>query len=280
MNTKLLEILIAILAATLPCHFILAQNQQTNNATAETNNATAELQNLVTKVRADLQAGKTTKAELSDDLKQFDTLLAEHKDEKTEAVAEILYVKATIYAQVFQDTATADALMKQLTNDFSGTELVTMLQKQQEQEAEADKVQANLTIGSQFPDFNEKDVMGNPVSIAKYKGKVVLIDFWATWCAPCVMEMPGIIATYQKYHDKGFEVIGISQDQDQQKLLDFIKQNDMPWQQFFDGDKDLALKYGVQVIPTTFLLDRNGKIIAKDLRGEDLADAVAKALSK
>lgn len=277
MNTKLLKFLIAIFVATLPCHFILAQQSQ------QTNDATAELQDLVMKVRADLQAGKTTKAELSDDLKRFDTLLAEHKGEKTEAVAEILYVKATIYAQVLQDTATADALIKQLTNDFSGTELATMLQKHQEQEAKVNKIQAALAIGAQFPDFSEKDVTGKPLSIANYKGKVVLIDFWATWCPPCRAEIPNVVATYQKYHDKGFEIIGVSLDQDRQKLLDYMKENNMTWQQYFDGqgwNNKLAQKYGIDSIPMTFLLDGNGKIIGKNLRGEELTDAVANAVGK
>jgi peroxiredoxin len=273
MKTKLL---IAIFVALLPCRFALAQDQ-------ETNSAATELKALVMKVRTDLQAGKTTKAELSDDLKQFDTLLAEHKGEKTDDVAKILYVKSTIYAQVLQDTATADALMKQLTNDFSGTEFVAMIQKQQEQEAAVGKIQAGLAVGKPFPDFSEKDVNGKPLSIANFKGKVVMIDFWATWCPPCRAEIPNVVATYQKYHDKGFEIIGVSLDQDQEKLMNFTKENNMTWQQYFDGqgwNNKLAQKYGIDSIPMTFLLDGNGKIIGKDLRGEELTDAVASAVNK
>ena len=265
--------LIALVAAMLPCRFVLADG---------TGDATQELKALVQKVRTDIQSGKTTEADLSDDLKQFDTLLAEHKGEKTDAVAQILYMKAILYSQVIHDTAKGEALMNQLTNDFSGTAFVAKLEKQQAQEAQAMKIQAGLVEGAQFPDFNEKDVMGKPLSIANYKGKVVMIDFWATWCPPCRGEIPNVVATYQKYHDKGFEIIGVSLDSDQEKLLSFIKENNMTWQQYFDGqgwNNKLAVKYGIESIPMTFLLDGNGKIIGKGLRGEELTDAVANALA-
>jgi thiol-disulfide isomerase/thioredoxin len=144
-------------------------------------------------------------------------------------------------------------------------------------------MQAALTVGAQFPDFNEKDVDGKPLSIASYKGKVVLVDFWATWCGPCRAELPHVIATYKKYHDQGFEIIGISLDQDQAKLTGFTKAMNMTWPQFFDGQgwqNKLAAKYGIESIPAAFLLDGNGKIIGRDLRGEALMQAVAKALGK
>jgi len=123
---------------------------------------------------------------------------------------------------------------------------------------------------------------GKPLSIANFKGKVVLIDFWATWCPPCRAEIPNVVATYQKYHDKGFEIIGVSLDEDKAKLIDFTKDQNMTWQQFFDGQgwsNKLAVKYGIQSIPATFLLDGDGNIIGKDLRGDDLTQAVAKALN-
>jgi thiol-disulfide isomerase/thioredoxin len=275
MKNKFLITLIVI-AATLPARFVFA------DATADADVST-QLKALVMKVRTDIQAGKTTEAALSDDLKQFDVLLAQHKGEKTDAVAQILYVKATLYAEVIQNTAKADALMKQLTNDYSGTKFVAMIQKQQAQEAAVAKIQSQLAVGSQFPGFNVKDVTGKPLSLSDYKGKVVMIDFWATWCGPCRQEAPNVVATYQKYHDKGFDIIGISLDQEQQKLLDFTKQNNMTWRQYFDGQgwsNQLAVKYGIESIPMDFLIDGNGKIIGKDLRGDDLEAAVAKAVGQ
>ena len=144
-------------------------------------------------------------------------------------------------------------------------------------------MRASLVVGAKFPDFNEKDVAGKPISIANDKGKVVLVDFWATWCGPCRAELPNVLATYNKYHDKGFEIVGISLDQDQAKLADFTKSMNMPWPQIFDGQgwqNKLAVKYGIESIPATFLLDGEGKIIGRDLRGEELPAAVAKALAK
>ncbi len=275
MKNKFLIVLF-VMAATLSGQFVFA------DATTDAD-VSAQLKALVLKVRSDIQAGKTTEAALSDDLKQFDALLAEHKGEKTDAVAQILYVKATLYAQVIQNTAKADALMKQLTNDYSGTKFVAAIQQQQVQDAAVAKIQSQLAVGSQFPDFNVTDVNGKSLSVADFKGKVVMIDFWATWCGPCRGEIPNVVATYQKYHDKGFDIIGISLDQEQQKLLDFTKQNNMAWPQYFDGlgwGNKLAVKYGIQSIPMDYLLDGNGKIIGKDLRGDALETAVAKAVGQ
>ena len=148
---------------------------------AGTNDPTAELKTLVEQIKADIHAGKTTESALADDLKQFDVLLAEHKGEKTDAVAEILFMKATLYAEVFQDTAKADELMKQLKSEFQGTQLVTAIEQQDAAAAAAKKMQASLVAGTNFPDFHVQDVDGKPLSLADDKGKVVLIDFWATW---------------------------------------------------------------------------------------------------
>lgn len=249
---------------------------------AGTNDPTVELRALVTKIKTDIRAGKTTESALSNDLHQFDVLLAEHKSEKTDAVADILYMKATLYAEVFQDNAKAAALIKQLKTEFKGTHLVKALEQQEAAEASAKKIQASLVAGAKFPDFSEKDTAGNPLSLANEKGKVVLIDFWATWCPPCRAEVPNVVATYKKYHGQGFDIIGISLDQERQKLLTYTKANGMTWPQYFDGQgwgNKLAVKYGVQAIPATYLLNTNGVIIAQDLRGDALEQAVAKALA-
>lgn len=260
---------------------LLSSNPFTPSAFA--GDATTELKALVEKIRADLADGKKNKNDLADDLKQFDVLLAEHQGEKTDAVANIAYMQALLYDQVFHDQAKAAELVKQLKIDFQGTEFVAALEKRESAQMAAKKMQAALTVGAKFPDFNEKDVAGKPLSIASYKGKVVLVDFWATWCAPCRAELPNVIATYKKYHDQGFEIIGVNLDQDQAKLTGFTKSMNMTWPQFFDGQgwqNKLAVNYGIESIPATYLLDGNGKIIGRDLRGDELTQAVAKALGE
>jgi thiol-disulfide isomerase/thioredoxin len=245
--------------------------------------AMTELKDLVAKVRVDLAAGKTTEVALADDLKQFDALLDEHKGEKTDDMARVLYMKAQLYREVIHNDAKADALIKQLLADYKGTGFADTLGKEQEAGAAAKKLQDALAIGTKFPDFDEKDVAGQPFSVASHKGKVLLIDFWATWCGPCRAELPNVLATYQKHHPEGFDIIGVSLDEDQSKVTDFTKSMNMTWPQFFDGQgwkNKLAVKFGIESIPATFLLDGEGKIIGKDLRGDDLEAAVAKALKK
>lgn len=126
-------------------------------------------------------------------------------------------------------------------------------------------------------------VDGRVVDLAKWRGKVVLIDFWATWCGPCVQELPNVIAAYKKHHGEGFEIIGVSLDSDREKLNGFLKSQDgMTWVQYFDGlgwHNKLAGKYGVQSIPFTVLIGKDGKIIGTSLRGEKLESAIAMALA-
>ncbi len=138
-----------------------------------------------------------------------------------------------------------------------------------------------LGVGMEPIPFSVKDVDGNPLSIEKYKGKVVLLDFWATWCMPCKVEMPNVIRIHKKFRERGFEIIGISLDSDRAAFDSYVKKNGMIWPQYFDGkgwQNDLAGKYKVRSIPATFLVDRKGKIRYRSLRGPQLETAVEKLL--
>lgn len=245
----------------------------------------SEMKDVVTKIQAKLRDGKKTEADLADEIKGFDTILAKHKDEKTDDVAQVLFMKATLYTQVLDNDEKGAEILNQIKKDYSDTRAAKNAERaleNMEKQKEAKKIQKSLAEGTKFPDFEEKDLDGKPLSIANYKGKVVLIDFWATWCGPCVGELPNVLKAYEAHHPKGFEIIGISLDQDEKKLKSFIESKNMTWAQFFDGKgwgNKLAAKYGVNSIPATYLLDGEGKIIGKNLRGEALEKAVAKALA-
>lgn len=145
------------------------------------------------------------------------------------------------------------------------------------------EVLKRLTVGSMPIEFSVKGLDGKSLSLEKYKGKVVLLDFWATWCGPCRSEMPKVISLYNQYHDKGFEIIGISLDESKSALEKYITDNKMEWPQYFEGTKwqnSLAKKYGVRSIPATFVLDRKGKIRYKAVRGRELARAIEKLVSE
>jgi thiol-disulfide isomerase/thioredoxin len=120
---------------------------------------------------------------------------------------------------------------------------------------------------------------GRAVDLAKMRGKVILIDFWATWCGPCVAELPNVKRVLAAYQDKGFAVVGIAMDseQDRQKLVNFVKKWHLSWPQYFDGkgtNTKFAKQFGIHAIPATFLLDKEGRVVAADIRGEKLEKEV------
>ncbi len=124
-------------------------------------------------------------------------------------------------------------------------------------------------------------VDGRKVDLAQLRGKVVLLDFWATWCGPCVIEVPDVVATYQKYHDQGFEVVGVSLDSNKEMMLAFTKARGMAWPQFFDGKEwknKIATDFHISSIPDMWLIDKKGMLVATAV-GHDLGGQVAKLLA-
>lgn len=120
-----------------------------------------------------------------------------------------------------------------------------------------------LRIGMEAPAFNVEDFNGKQVDLSKYKGSIIIIDFWATWCAPCIQEFPNMKKMYNKFKDKGVQFIGVSLDDDIEDLRGFVKQEEVEWPQIFDGKRwkgALPALYHVQAVPTMFVLDRENKI--------------------
>jgi peroxiredoxin len=140
-------------------------------------------------------------------------------------------------------------------------------------------------IGSPAPDFVQNDVNGNPVKLSSFRGKYVLIDFWASWCGPCRAENPNVVKVYDQYKDKNFTVLGVSLDQknDRDKWIKAIADDHLTWTEVSDlsfWKNAAAQKYGINAIPQNFLVDPNGNIIGKDLRGAALEKKLAEVIGK
>jgi peroxiredoxin len=196
-------------------------------------------------------------------------------------------VLAEAYVQSHPNSVVSASVIQWRFVDFPNYDEVTKLYKQLGPVAKASvpgrAVNKFMTtwdktgLGSK-PDFAQADVNGKQVKLSDLRGKYVLVDFWASWCAPCRAENPNVKAMYSKYHDQGFEVLGVSLDGKKEPWLKAIETDGLTWTQLSDlqGWKNaVALEYGIAAVPQNFLVDPQGKVIAKNLRGEELQTKLA-----
>ncbi len=138
--------------------------------------------------------------------------------------------------------------------------------------------QNSIIAGKPFPSLEFKDLNGNTVNISKLKGKVVLIDFWATWCRPCTAETPNLLSVYKDFKKSGLEIIGINLDKDRQQLVNYLEAHQITWPNYYDGKSwknSISSRFGIRGIPAIVLLDREGIVRETRLRGDRIREAVA-----
>lgn len=141
----------------------------------------------------------------------------------------------------------------------------------------------SLGIGVQAPNFKAKTLLGNQISLADQKGKIVILEFWATWCGPCMPEIPHLKLLNSKYSEDEFQIIGVSLDTNSEKLEEFLKEKEMEWPQIIQPkqwDDEITTKYNVYVVPRSFIIGRDGKIVGKNMRGKELEKEVAKLIQQ
>jgi thiol-disulfide isomerase/thioredoxin len=172
------------------------------------------------------------------------------------------------------DLPELEALVSKMDTSLNRSQYLMLLQKRV-------AILKSVEVGQVAPDFTMNDSLGKPVTLSSLKGRIVLVDFWASWCGPCRAENPNVVKAYQAYSTKGFEILGCSFDQNREKWIKATKDDHLTWMHVSDlkGWANAAGKlYGINSIPANVLLDKDQKIIARNLRGEDLMNKLAEVL--
>lgn len=218
--------------------------------------------------QANVDGNKIKINEILKDAEKLDT-------ERKELMIKFAKENPGSYAAAWQLTnalgADADPIL--LASAYNSLDEKMKSSKYGSQLKESLEVAKKAPVGAMAPEFTLNDVSGKPVALSSYKGRYTLLDFWASWCAPCRIENPNVIKAYNMYKAKGFDVLAISLDDNKEDWEKAIKEDKLPWTHVsdFEGWRSAtAALYGIKFVPMNFLLDKDGRIIARSLRGEDL----------
>ena len=190
------------------------------------------------------------------------------------------------YIKAHPDSFVTHYILEQVKQDYPLDQLKEMMAGFTTKSIYSEKLndyiakQERLEVGQPFIDFTLQTIDGENVTISERiaQNKVTMIDFWASWCGPCRKENPVVKAAYEQFHELGFDVVGISVDQDEAAWLKAVEEDQLPWTQVRDGENTASELYMIYYIPSNFLFDQNGTMIAKGLRGDDLAAKLTEIL--
>jgi peroxiredoxin len=217
--------------------------------------------------------------------KEVDDYMNQYPDENPNSYISLLLVERLFNSPDFKYEKvkkTFENLNEELRNTAKGKTISDKL-KSIEKNMKNPAVAEKLNPIKLAPDFSAKSPNGSTISLKESLGKVTVIDFWASWCGPCRKENPNVVALYNEFHSKGLNIIGVSLDDDATKWKDAIAKDKLTWNHVSNlkGFEDpIATLYDVQQIPTTFVLDSKGNIVAKDLRGDELKAKVQELLGQ
>ncbi|SIS70430.1 Peroxiredoxin [Zobellia uliginosa] len=215
--------------------------------------------------------------ELQEEYKNFEiTYIKEHPNA---LIAALLIDRATSARAI--TAAEAQEMYDALSPEIKKTKVAATIVKKLEAQKQAEENEKSTAIGAKAPEFSAPNPEGKTVALNEVLGKVTLVDFWAAWCKPCRAENPNVVKVYEKYHDKGLNIVGVSLDKTEEAWKKAIADDGLAWHQVSNlayFNDPIAKLYNVDAIPAAFLLDENGVIIAKNLRGPALEQKVAELL--